>query len=101
MSRFFEPIQSDDLNRVQDLIDKAFDKVEDGALLASSVVAGIALRNIDTPCFHGLGRPVRGWLVVRTNVFGTVCEGSTPSNPSLFINLKSSAGAATVTVLFF
>jgi hypothetical protein len=100
VSRFFEPLQSDDLARVQDLIDKGFDKVEDGALLAANVVANVAIRVVDTPVFHGLGRPIRGYLVVRSNALATTCEGATSTNPSLFVNIKASV-AVTATLLFF
>jgi hypothetical protein len=98
--KFFDALQTDDLSRVQDIIEKAFDKVDDTALLASNVVT-TAVRGTDTPVFHGLGRPIRGWLVVRNSVVSIFCEGATSTNPSQFVNLKSSGGLATVTLLFF
>lgn len=100
---FFDGLQgTTDLQRIQDLIERAFNKVEDTALLATNVVANVAIGTGNTPVFHGLARPIRGWVIVRTNTSAAIFEGSTPTDPSRFINLKASAGGSNiVTLLFF
>jgi hypothetical protein len=96
----FKSLQSDDLGRVQDLIERAFDSVDGDALLAEHTVVNQVLRVTDTPVFHGLGRPARGWIVTRSNALATYAEITPSTNPSLFVNLRASA-TATVTLLFY
>lgn len=99
--KFFDALTTNDLARVQDLIEKAFDKVADSVPLTENVVADVSIRTTDTPVFHGLGRPIRGWIVVRSNKISAYCEGTASTSPSQFINLKANGANVVVTLLFF
>lgn len=97
---FFKALQSADLGRVQDLLEKAFDKLEAFTFSAPALVANVAIRATDTPVFHGLGRPPKGWIIVRRSALATDCEGATSTAPALFVNLKANT-PFTATILFF
>lgn len=100
MSVFFTATGTTDLTRIQADLEKAFDRLsaftfDDPKLLVNQVI-----RVTDTPVFHGLGRPPRGWIIVRRSALATDCEGATSTKPALFVNLKASAQFV-ATILFF
>lgn len=98
--KFFTASASTDLVRIQADLEKAFDKIEPFTLSEPKLLTGQVIRVTDTPCFHGLGRPPKGWIIVRRSALATDCEGATSTNPSLFVNLKASL-QFTATILFF
>jgi hypothetical protein len=103
-NNFFTATATGDLTRIQADLEKAFDKIEPFTFSEPKLLQNVAIKAVgtDTPVFHGLGRPIRGFIVVRTKSSSVVFEGATPTNPSLFVNLQCSGGAAiVVTLLFF
>ena len=89
------------LNRfVQDLETIINGKVDfDKNINCQIVDVGFAAANTDTAVAHTLGRPVRGYILVKSNVDASIYDG-TPTNSAQFINLKSSA-IANVSILLF
>lgn len=98
---FFKALQTDDLGRVQDLLEKAFDKIEALAFGLIPLATNVAIGGSDTPVFHGLGRPPRGYIVVGNPTGAVVFDGKTSTNPALFVNLKASVGGGKYSLLFF
>lgn len=89
-----------DLDRVQERIGDAFDKVARNFIDVSHTVQ-VALNNAsDTQVFHGLGRVPRGWIVVWATAAASPYEGAASTNYASFVNLRASA-AATLTLVFF
>lgn len=54
----------------------------------------------DTRLDHGLGRAIKGFLVVRQHGSASVFEGTPSTAPAVFLNLRASA-AVTVTLVVF
>lgn len=92
--------------------DATIDRNLDGI---SSALEAIASRELDldrvtdpitftagltVACRHGLGRPIRGWLVVYQNAVTDLSNVTPHAQPRDYVNLTSS-GAATVRLLFF
>lgn len=67
---------------------------------AAAIVENVVLGTSDVQVPHGLGRPPRGWIVVKANAGETVFSITISSNLAKFINLRAS-GTVTVSILFF
>ncbi len=83
----YSNIQTSDqtINRIQNNIKKAFDPValivENAPLLSYSYLQDIAIDTTDTAIRTGLGRPYKGFFVVRKRANEDIWE-STTSNPA-------------------
>ena len=97
---FFQPTGDADIQRLQLDLLRAFDKLEAFTFSEPKLLVGQVIRTSDTPVFHGMGRPPKGWIIVRRSALATDCEGATSTNPSQFVNLKASV-QFTATILFF
>lgn len=98
----FAPIRglSKDLDRVQDAIVDGLRGLEGDVLGLEKIVAGQALTTSDARVYHGLGRPVKGWVVVNRNANAVVYQATTSPAPNQYILLRASA-SVTVDVLVF
>lgn len=88
------------INRIQDLIARAMQFIGDNFLGNVAIIANQAIGVTDTQVFHGLGRQIRGRIIVAQSADARIWDGTASTAPSQFINLKANA-AVTVSVLFF
>ena len=90
-----------ELNKIQDSLVTTFREIAERPFGRDTVlVEDIALTTSDVAVPHGLGRPVRGWLIVKSNAGVFPYTVTAHSNPDQFINLRA-ASSVTVSLLFF
>lgn len=92
--------ENGDVNALQENVYDVIRKWEGVPLLDGALVEAITLGTsaVDVP--HGLGRPIRGWIVVRTNGTATIYEPSTPALRDRFLRLQAT-GTVVVTLWVF
>lgn len=67
---------------------------------AGTLLEHVVLGTSDTPVIHGLGRPVRGYLVARASAAAQVSDGTASPSPATYVNLRASA-PVTVSLIVF
>jgi hypothetical protein len=98
-------VQSDRLhlgteqNRIQDKTEGMIRPLADNPLMNGRLVE-VSLTTSFQNINHKLGRPFKGYFVVKTNALIKVPQFETSSNDSLYLRLKSDT-AANVTLLVF
>ena len=86
------------LDRVQAAIAAALAELRATPWTRAQQLDNVGLTTTDRAVFHGLGRAVRRWTVVRTTGYGIVAEGGPHANPADYINLRASI-AGTFSIL--
>ena len=90
----------DDVNRIQDNIITAFQRLMANPLAGVSLVENVVLGTTAVAVRHGLGQPIRGWFVVKANAGVSIYTTSEHSDPTEFVNLTAAA-TVTMSLLFF
>lgn len=88
-----------DLDDVQQAIARAFEALELDTLLNPATVT-VLVGTGDTKVYHGLGRPIRGRVIIGQDVDARIWDGTASTEAAKWVNLKANT-AVTVTVLFF
>jgi len=83
----------DKINRMQDNIITNLDQLRNLEILDGILLEGLALTSGDNNINHGLGRSIRGWIVVRVRASATFYDkqDSTSSDTSRILVLNASA----------
>lgn len=91
-----------DLQQLQGNVYEVIRPWEGVPLLSGLLLTDIVLSAAETKVAHGLGRPIQGWLIVRTNGNAVVYESSQPSANlrDRFVHLKAT-GNVVVTLWVF
>lgn len=89
------------LTQLQDGIENSLNSVFSKTILDGVLVEGISLTTSFKNVSHGLGRPVRGYVLVKSDVITSLKDDDANNvNRSLYIKLAAGA-TATVSVWFF
>lgn len=90
-----------ELNRVQDNLARPIDQLLQVPILDGQLVEDVVLKAGDNLVDHGLGRVLRGWIVVRQSAMSDLYDKqSTNPFPARQLALNSS-NAATVSMWVF
>ena len=89
-----------ELRQLQDNVREIVEPWERVPLLAGLLLTDVSLSASATLVAHGLGRKLRGWIVVRTNGTATVYEPSVATLADRFVNLQAT-GSVVVTLWVF
>lgn len=90
------------LDRIVIAIEAALGALVDAPLVQAVVLPPQTIGITDTRVYHGLGRPLRGYLLVRAPASTALFDGAAAEtvDPSNFVTLRVSA-AASVTIAVF
>jgi hypothetical protein len=85
-----------ELQRLTRLIEDALNRLESNPLNNAVVLGAQTINSTDTRVYHGLGRSVAGFWVVRGGGGATVFDGAVPEtiDPANYITLRASTGGA-------
>jgi len=94
-------VSDQNLNRVQDNVAKALAPLTSNDLLNRRLLTNISLASGDNKVAHGLGRPLKGWSVVRQRASATIYDKQDANTtPDLTLTLNAS-GAVVVDLEVF
>ena len=95
-------IRTDDvqLATMQDNVVDAFRPVEACPLVTGRLIESVSLSTTAADVAHGLGRRLRGWILVRTNGTATVYEPSASTLPERFVKLQATANVVVTLWVF-
>ncbi len=88
------------LNRVQDNMSAVTDFIQLSPLVGPLSLVEAEIEVTPTSVAHKLGRPIRGYIVVRQDAAANVYEPEANSSPTLFVTLQATA-PVTVSIIFF
>jgi len=90
---FLKVVSKDqDLNRVQDNVDKAFQDLDKRTAMKSNVIEDVAVSVNDTIINHGLGRQCKYYVIIQSNADVSVYTSPTVNlNPKNQIILRANA----------
>lgn len=83
--------QDVELSALQDNVVAALRPVEGCPLVTGRLVESVSLTAAASDVAHGLGRRLRGWILVRTNGTAAVYEPSVSTLPDRFVRLQAAA----------
>jgi hypothetical protein len=83
-------------------IRKAFRKLDDEPLRDAKLLTGLFIDSVDTRIRHGLGYPIRGYVLARSSGV-VVFDGAIPEkiDPTNFVSLRASAPVTGASLLVF
>jgi len=90
-----------EINQLQVNILSVLNPLLQNPLLSGTLIDGITLASGANTIFHGLGRPLRGWIITRRSTAATLFDTQASNTaPQLTLNLTSS-GANVVSLYVF
>lgn len=77
-----------DIQRLQDALSKVFNSIETKQILDGRLISNISLLSASTTEInHGLGKPIRGWVVVGKNANANIYSSASDTpNATLILN---------------
>jgi hypothetical protein len=98
---FRAPQQSDGPTQALAVAVKDFTRqLEKNPLMDGLILSDIVIGTTATDIQHGLGRPFRGWFIIRKNDTATVREDTTQTNEKYYLTLIASS-STTVSIYVF
>lgn len=80
-----------DIQKLQDALSKVFNSILSKEILDGRLITGIVLSSSGTnEVDHGLGKPIRGWVVVAKNANANIYD-SVSSTPNATLILTATA----------
>ena len=81
-----------DIQRLQDALSKVFNAIQTKQLLDGKLITGVTLTTAQaTEVSHGLGKPIRGWIVVSKNADANIYVASASVTPNFTFLLTTTA----------
>lgn len=88
-----------DLDKVQDSLSRIFNSIQTKEILDGRLIQDVSIVSGANEINHGLGKPIRGWIVVRKNANQTVYDSVSSTPDSTFI--LNASGTVTISLWVF